>query len=59
MKTNSKLSTVEPKKDRNKNKDKLSNQLENREIHRNVDQWGGGGVITGEKFQGIRSINGR
>ena len=34
------------------------------QIHRNTDhmegyQWGGGGRRTGEKVQGIRSINGR
>ena len=62
MTTNSQLSTTEPKK--NKNKNELSKQLEQEQIHRNRDhmegyQWGGGGGRRGEKVQGIRSINGR
>ena len=61
MTTNSQLSTTEPK---NKNKSKLSKQLEQKQNHRNGDhmegyQWGGGGWRMGEKVQGIRSINGR
>ena len=61
MTTNSQLSTTEPKK--NKNKNKLSKELEQKQIHRNRDhmecyQWGGRGKM-GEKVQGIRSINGR
>ena len=47
-----------------KQKQKLSNQLEQGQNHRNGDhmegyQWGGGGRRMGEKVQGIRSINGR
>ena len=62
MTTNSQLSTTEPKKTQNKNK--LSEQLEQKQNHRNGDhmesyQWGGGGGRMGEKVQGIRSINGR
>ena len=61
MTTNSQLSTTEPK---NKNKNKLSKQLELEPIHRNRDhtgdyQWGGGRGRMGDKVQGIRSINGR
>ena len=61
MTTNSQLSTIYPK---NKNKNKLSEQLEQKQNHRNGDhmegyQWGGGGGRMGEKVQGIRSINGR
>ena len=60
MTTNSQLSRTEPKK----NKNKLSKQLDQEQIHRNGDhregyQWGGGGGRMGEKVQGIRSINGR
>ena len=61
--TNSQLSITEPK---NKNKNKLSKQLEQEQTHRNGDhmegyQWGGGrgGVEWGEKVQRIRSIIGR
>ena len=59
MTTNSQLSTSEPK-----NKNKLSQQLEQEQIHRNRDhmqsyQQGGVGGRIGEKVQGIRSINGR
>ena len=55
MTTNLKLST-KPKK----NKNELSKQLEQEQIHKNRDhmegyQWGGGGG----KGTGIRSINGR
>ena len=58
MKTNSQLSTTEPKKQ------KLSKQLEQEENHRNGDhmegyQWGGGGGRMREKVQGVRNINGR
>ena len=61
MTTNSQLSTTEPK---NKNKSKLSKQLEQEQNHRNGDHMedyhqGGGGWRMGEKVQGIRSINGR
>ena len=61
MTTNSQLSTTEPK---TKNKNKLSKQLEQEQIHRNRDhmesyQWEGGGGKMEEKVQGIRSINGR
>ena len=61
MTTNSQLSTSEPK---NKNKSKLSKQLEQEQNHRNGDhmegyQQGGGNERVGEKAQGIRSINGR
>ena len=60
MTTNSQLSRTEPKK----NKNTLSKQLDQEQIHRNGDhmegyQWGGGGGRMGEKVQGIRSINGR
>ena len=60
MKTNSQLSTTESEKQ----KQKLSNQLEQGQNHRNGDhmegyQWGGGGRRMGEKVQGIRSIIGR
>ena len=60
MTTNSKLSTTEPKKQKqNKNK-----QLEQEQNHRNGDHmedyhWGGRGGRMGEKVQGIRNINGR
>ena len=61
MTTNSQLSTSEPK---NKNKSKLSKQLEQEQNHRNADhmegyQQGGGRGRMGENVQGIRSINGR
>ena len=57
--TNSQLSTTEPK---NKNKNRLSQQLEQEQNHRNGDhmegyQWGRGRM--GGKVQGIRSVNGR
>ena len=63
MTTNSQLSTTEPKK-KNKNRNKLSKQLEEKEDHRTGDhmdgyQQGWGGGRMGEKVQGIRSINGR
>ena len=60
MTTNSKLSTTEPKKQKqNKNK-----QLEQEQNHRNGDhmegyQYRAGVRREGEKVQGIRSINGR
>ena len=62
MITNSQLSTTEPKE--NKNKNKLSKQLEQEQNHRNGDhmegyRWGGGGWEMEEKIQGIRSIIGR
>ena len=49
--TNSQLSTTEPK---NKNKNKLSKQLEQEQTHRNGDhmegyQWGGRGERMGGK----------
>ena len=55
------LSTTEPKN--NKNKNKLSKKLEQKQNHRNGDhmegyQQGEGGGRMGEKVQGIRSING-
>ena len=61
MTTNSQLSTTEPK---NKNKNKLSKQLEQEQNHRNGDhmesyQQGRGWGRMGEKVQGIRSISGR
>ena len=45
------------------NKNELSNQLEQEQIHRNrvhIEdyQWGGGKGRIGEKIQGIKSING-
>ena len=48
----------------NKNKNKVSKQLEKEENHRNVDhmegyQWGSGRGREGEKVQRISSINGR
>ena len=51
--TNSQLSTTEPKKQ----KQKLSNQLEQEQNHRNGDhmegqQWGGGGEELGQKVTG-------
>ena len=60
MTTNSQLSTTEPKKQ----KQKLSQQLEQEQNHRNGDhmegyQWGGEGGRMGEKVKGIRSINSR
>ena len=62
MTTNSQLSTTEPKQ--NKNKNKLSKQLEQEQNHRNGDhmegyQPGGGERRVGEKVQGIRSISHR
>ena len=61
MTANSQLLTTEPK---NKNKNKLSKQLEQEQNHRNGDhmeayQQGSGRGREGEKVQGIRSINGR
>ena len=61
MTTNSQLSTTEPK---NRNKNKLSKQLEQEQNHRNGDhmegyQWGKGGGRMGEKLQEMRSRNGR
>ena len=61
MTTNSQLLTTEPK---NKNKNKLSKQLEQEQNHRNGHhmegyQQGGGGRRIREKVEGIRSINGR
>ena len=58
MTTKSQLSTTEPKKQ------KLSKQLEQEQNHRNRNhmegyQQAGGGRRTGEKVQGIRSINSR
>ena len=57
-KTNSQLSTTDPKKQ------KLSKQLEQEQNHRNGDhmegyQWRGRGGRIEEKVQGIRSIIGR
>ena len=48
-------------KNKNRNNNKLSKQLEQEQNHRNGDhmegyQWGGKGGV-GEKVQGIRSIN--
>ena len=61
MTTNSQPSITEPKKQKQKLSKQLE-QLEQEQNHRNGDdkegyQWGG--VRTGEKGQGIRSINGR
>ena len=61
MTTNSQLSTTEPK---NKNKNKLSRQLEQEENHKNGNhmegyQQGSGRVREGVKLQRIGSINGR
>ena len=61
MTTNSQLLTTEPK---NKNKNKLSKQLEEEQNHRNGDhmegyQWEEWEGETGEKVQRISSINGR
>ena len=52
------------KKNINKNRNELSKQLEQEQIHRNRDhmegyQQAGGGRRMGEKVQGIRIINGR
>ena len=58
--TNSQLSTTDPK---NKNKNKLYEQLEQKQNHRNGDHMGsfsrGVGQGEGEKVQRISSINGR
>ena len=59
--TNSQLSTTEPKQ---KNKNELSKQLEQDQIHKNGDhmegyQWGGGRGEWGKTVPGIGSINGR
>ena len=59
MTANSQLSTTEPKK-----KNQLNKQLEQEQNHRNGDymevyQWEGGRGTMGEKVQGIRSIIGR
>ena len=64
MTTNSQLSTTEPKKQTNKQRNKLSKQLEQEQNHRNGDhmegyQWGRGRGREEEKVQGISSINGR
>ena len=59
MTTNSQLSTTEPK---NKNKNKLSKQLEQEQNHRNGDHMEGyqrGRVRMGEKVQRIRNISSR
>ena len=61
MITNSQLLTTKPK---NKNKDKLTKQLEQEQNQRNGDhmegyQWGWRGGRIGENVQGISSINGR
>ena len=61
MTANSQLPTTEPKK--NKQKNKLSKQLEQEENHSNGDYAEGyqqerGQGRMGEKVQGIRSING-
>ena len=54
MTTNSQLSITKPKK----NKNELSKQLEQEQIHSNRDHmWEGRGQRMGEKVQGIRSIN--
>ena len=59
MTINSQLSTTEP----NKNKNKLSKQLEQEQNHRNGDHREGyqrrSGGGEGEKVHGISSINGR
>ena len=58
MTTNSQLSTTEPEKQ----KEKLSKQVEQEQNHRNGDTWrviSGAGRRMEEKVQGIRSINGR
>ena len=60
MTINSQLSTTEP----NKNKNKLSKQLEQEQNHRNGDhmggyQWRSERGREGKKVQGISSINGR
>ena len=62
MTTSSQLSTTKPKKIKNKNE--LSKQLEQEQIHRSGDHMegyhqGGEAGRMGEKVQGIRSINGR
>ena len=62
MTTNSQLSTTEPKE--NKNKNRLSKQLEQEQNHRNGDhmvvyQQGSGRGREGGKVQRISSINGR
>ena len=63
MTTNSQLLTTKPKK-KKKKPQKLSEQLEQEQNHRNGDhmegyQWGGGKGRMREKVQGISSINGR
>ena len=60
MTINSELSTPEPRR----NKNKISRQLKQEQIHRNRDymevyQCVGSGGRMEEKVQGIRSINGR
>ena len=60
MTTNSQLSTIEPK-NKDKNKNKLSKQLEQEQNHRYGDHMEGyqcawGRVRMREKVQGIRSI---
>ena len=67
MTTNSQLSPTEPKKtnkQKKPNKNELSKQLDQEQIHRNGDhmegyQWGPGAGRMGGKVQGIRSTNGR
>ena len=61
MTTNSQLLTTKPKKTKNRNK--LSEQLEHEQNHRNGDhmvsyQEGRGGG-NGVKVQGVSTINGR
>ena len=62
---NSKITTNHNHQQLNqKNKNKLSKQLEQKPDHRNRNhmegyQWGVGGGRMVEKVQGIRSINGR
>ena len=63
MKTNSQLSTNEPKRKEKQQKQKLNKQLEQEQDQRNGHhmedfQWGGGEEKWGEKVQG-RSIIGR
>ena len=63
MRTKSQLLTTKPKK-QNKNKNKISKQLEQEQNHRNGDhlegyQQGSGRRRRGEKVQRISSINGR
>ena len=62
MRTNSQLSTTEPKKTKTKNE--LSKQLDQEQNHRNGDhmegyQWGRGKGRMREKVQRISNINGK